>query len=158
MTNVEIDKDKINYFVHIHLIKLMRTEEILKEMKDDFENAYKPLGAQIDDDRKFSSNFIINSIKQERFQACVCKINSKFYRTELIGMSDDYEKFNVRLVDFGTEESVDIDSIFRPIVKYISIDRQAFKIKINCKTRDIQQVKFLLTKNGFQHFSVFMSK
>ena len=41
------------------------------------------------------------------------------------------DKFLVKLVDFGDKKEIDHEDIFRPLQKYVHLERQAFKMRLD---------------------------
>ena len=104
----------------------------MKKIQDELENFFKTPGT----DNSYSANFLNDVLKKNRQQACVCRFkDNKLYRCEILNElteKDDSKpkKYQVLAVDYGYEAIVSLESIFRPMITQLSIERQAFKMKL----------------------------
>jgi hypothetical protein len=120
------ERKKLTFYVQ--LIKITKAYEILVELRERLDKFY---GTLVDDMEalRFPENYIMESIKKKQHLAGVCKFNEHFYRcsiTKIIG-----SKFLVKLVDYGIKIQVEHENIFRPLQKYINLERQAFKMRLD---------------------------
>ena len=114
------------YYVWAMFPTIVNSLETFKQMSDTFEVFYDKNSAN------FDSGYLTNAIKNSKLEACVCKFESKYYRGEILSLDNQQntseENFIVRLIDTGRVESICANSIFKPLEKYIQVDRLVYQI------------------------------
>jgi len=120
---------------YVQLIKITKVFETLVEMRESLDAFYGTLNDNLDLLR-FPESFLKENLMKRKHLAGVCKLNDHFYRCSIIKMIDT--KYLVKLVDYGDKKEVDHENVFRPLEKYIKLERQAFKMKLDgeCKQED----------------------
>lgn len=121
----EVGYEQNGCFVWAMFPTMTKCLDTLREMSECFEIFY---GKNFPN---FDFDYLMNSLKKsERSEACVCKVGEKFFRAEIIGHDSD-ENFKLRLIDTGKLEIIDRSCIFKPLEKYIEVDRLAYQITID---------------------------
>lgn len=167
-TYYESDDDKfINVYFHLARVlqpvaKLSQNITLLDEMSRDFEKCFQKSTT----DCGYSVRFLQEVAKlQDRTnilpQACVCRLrDGRFYRCEILDVTNNYEIFKIRAVDYGFLEDVHSSRIFRPMEKYIKTPRLVRRGLLSLPNRVILEVNssnnisypFYLTNGLFQDF------
>lgn len=135
--------------IFVQFYKDKNTQRVLAQMQYDFKSFYRKEAVK---NYKFTSEFIKytinfnimrrnqskNSLPQAVWrnydQACVCEINDRFYRCTIASISENLinsDRTLVQLIDYGDQLLVNADKIYRPVIKYLKLEPQAFRCKIN---------------------------
>jgi hypothetical protein len=125
-----IEKSHLDeYFALLNFVKIVNSFKNLNEMKNDFEKCYT------NSSFFFELDFIEKLLDSSKYQACVCKLNDgRYYRGEIVARTDDEHIFKVRIVDYGFMTNVHHQNVYRPMIKYLNLPKQAFRIKIGANS------------------------
>jgi hypothetical protein len=137
--------DKKKPLLYIQLIKITKVYEILVEMRETLDAFYGTLNDDLNLLR-FPENFLIDCFKKKKHPAGVVKVNGHFFRCTIIKMID--ENYLVKLVDYGDKKVVEHENIFRPLQKYINLEVQAFKIRLDGEYNQTQQENTVTNRNS----------
>ncbi|CAF0720767.1 unnamed protein product [Brachionus calyciflorus] len=146
-------KNDIKFYAWLIFTNLTNSFDLINEMKQNFQVYYDTYG---DNGYRFGLDYLIDSVSNEKKEACVIKSKDGYSRGELVNYtseddlikSGDGEAFRVRLVDLGTIEFINFDSIYKPIEKYINVEKQAFEVLIDIKTNTFDEAAFSEVKNS----------
>jgi hypothetical protein len=140
--------------IYLHFMK--ESCSLLAQMQQEFTKIYGTSNSKMNDNKKFSSTFLkdlINRnqsqqdltdkrliyqaqkklIKRNYYQACVCRIKHRYLRCKILKERNEENKFMylVYAIDYGQHYMVDLEDIYRPLVKYLEVEPQAFKLELD---------------------------
>lgn len=141
--------------IYLHFMK--ESCSLLAEMQEEFTKIYSTSKPKMNDNKKFSSTFLkelMNRnqsqpdladkrlkyqtqkklIKRSYYQACVCRINDRYVRCKILKERDEEENkfmYVVYAIDYGQSYIVDLEDIYRPLIKYLEVEPQAFKLELD---------------------------
>jgi len=140
----------------IYLYFMKESCSLLAQMQEEFAKIYSTNTLKINDNKKFTSTFLKDLmsrnqlqpepvdkrlkyqvqkklIKRNYYQACVCKVKNRFIRCKILDEKNDDDKFMylVHAIDYGQHYMVDLQDIYRPLVKYLEVEPQALKLELD---------------------------
>ena len=144
VTNVDI---KTGY-VYLRFLEPNQSFETTKQIQNELLNYFESKSRE--QDIQYTSQFISECLKKKIFQACIAKFNNeKYYRCEIVeemkdNLGNSLKKYQVTDIDNGLDATVSLDSIFRPMVNHLRIERQIYKFQLNERIlRKSTKVNFL---------------
>lgn len=186
VTNVNLE----NGLLSVQFYKCLDTQQMLSEMQTKFKNYY---GSGAADNKGYSAKFFqeflskgtgkINSLlvavktikdiekkpdenQTRKTLACVCRINEKFYRCNILSRLDKFfrcsmtlneqktvNEFQVVSIDYGFQACVTIDQIYRPMVQLLDTPPQAFKLQLSLPSALKENYPQLLQDNVYNHLA-----
>lgn len=144
VTNVDI---KTGY-VYLRFLEPNQSFETTKQIQNELLNYFESKSRE--QDIQYTSQFISECLKKKIFLACIAKFNNeKYYRCEIVeemkdNLGNSLKKYQVTDIDNGLDATVSLDSIFRPMVNHLRIERQIYKFQLNERIlRKSTKVNFL---------------
>ena len=144
VTNVDI---KTGY-VYLRFLEPNQSFETTKQIQNELLNYFESKSRE--QDIQYTSQFISECLKKKIFLACIAKFNNeKYYRCEIVeemkdNLGNSLKKYQVIDIDNGLDATVSLDSIFRPMVNHLRIERQIYKLQLNERIlRKSTKVNFL---------------
>ncbi|RNA45245.1 tudor domain-containing 6-like isoform X1, partial [Brachionus plicatilis] len=124
----EVGHTNNRYYVWAMFPTMVNSLDSCRQMSDTFEIFYTK------NSPNFSLDYLMSALKGSRCEACVCRVESAWYRGEILSHvardSENNGNFMVRLIDTGRCEIIDVKSIFKPLEKFIEVDRLVYQINL----------------------------
>jgi hypothetical protein len=131
VTNVDIKTGH----VYLRFLEPNQSFETTKEIQNELINYFELKSRE--QDIQYNSQFISECLKKKIFLACIAKFNNKkYYRCEIVeemkdSLGNSLKRYQVIDIDNGLDATVGLDSIFRPMVNHLKIERQIYKFQLN---------------------------
>ncbi|RNA45242.1 hypothetical protein BpHYR1_040845, partial [Brachionus plicatilis] len=124
----EVGHTNNRYYVWAMFPTMVNSLDSCRQMSNTFEIFYGK------NSPNFSLDYLMSALKGSRCEACVCRVGSAWYRGEILSHvareGENNGNFMVRLIDTGRCEIIDLKSIFKPLEKFIEVDRLVYQINL----------------------------